>query len=634
MVDSSVAAISLPVEFIEDLSRAVAVEQVLAAAARWLPDLLDADRARLTFREDAVTIARGFGRPGCYHVAEDMDPVAPGSPRARVLESRLPLQITDAEMVRDPSPEMQHLYDLGMRAVLVVPMLSGTDTGSAASRPAAAEGCAPSPPDQQIWGTICVARRSPGPFAAQQVRHLTAAGAWIASRARLMQQLRANARMAETDPLTGLANRARLMRVLDGPGALHLPDGQGRIVGVLHLDLDRFKEINDRFGHAAGDAALRHAAGVMQGNAAATDLVARVGGDEFVIVTRTDPAGRHLAKLAAMLVDRLGAPAHAAGHDFRCPASIGTAMAGPRGHSAERLIADADIALYHAKRAGRGGVCAFHARMRSDHEAALRLRADLHLAVRRAEFAPFFQPVLSLGHREITSFELLARWPHAEDGLRMPATFLPAAAEAGLTARIEAILRTKGLRALAGLRRAGWTRPVLSLNVSAGSLADPDLTDCLLWEIGETGLTPADVTVEIAQSDLLGAAGAAACTIVHRLAIAGIGVEIDGFTAGFEAVGLLRALPIRGIKAGRALTSRLSDPCNAAILGAVLTAAAQKGATVTATGVEQAADIARLAALECHRAQGHALFAPLPAEALGACLAAQARTGAGHAAAG
>ncbi|MDF0600376.1 EAL domain-containing protein [Psychromarinibacter sp. C21-152] len=612
MAEQTSAAIRLPVAFIEDLSRAASIEAVLATAAAWLPDLNDADRAKLTFRDDTRLIARGARRDGMHDIDEDLAPIRPGDPRDRVLQSGLPLQMDAAALGRDPDPAIQALYDQGMRTALFVPMRTAGAT----------------------VGIIGLQRRAATPFGDLQIRQLGAAGSWIAAQARLMQQLRSNARLAETDPLTGLANRARLMRVLDGPGALHQADGHGRIVGVLHVDLDRFKEINDRLGHATGDAVLTQAAEIMRQTAGPTDLVARVGGDEFVIATRTDRQGRHLARLAAALAGRLAAPMRVGGVDIRCPASIGTAMAnsgastgsnkgagsgtsaGEAGTGAERLIANADLALYEVKRQGRGGVRAFATEMRDRFEARRSLHAELRAAVEEEAFEPHFQPIVTLADGALAGVAVLARWPHPDRGLLAPEGFLDAAAEVGLAARIDTIVRAKGLCALARLRAAGWTAPVMSVNISADTLSDPELPETLLWDVLGQGLQPADLRLDVAESLLIADAEGRVRDRIAALCAKGFAVEIDEFGTGHAAMPRMRQLQLRGLKLAPALTEHLPDTCAEAILGAILAMGAELGLSVTAKGVETAEELARLHALGCDRAQGRAVSAPLDEAAL------------------
>ncbi|WP_172296596.1 bifunctional diguanylate cyclase/phosphodiesterase [Pseudoruegeria sp. HB172150] len=593
MDETTQPTLTIPVALVEELSGATSIEQVLAISARWLPEIYEADAARLNFVDEHRVIDQFSFRNGRVDLSAEKNPIPPDSPRGRVLSSGTPMHLDADSLAREPDRTTQRLYDSGMRSCLIVPMRNSGQT----------------------VGVVGLVRRSRTAFTAQQTRRLTASASWIAGQARLMQQLRANARLAETDPLTGLANRVRLMRVLDGPGALHLPDARGRVVGVLHLDLDHFKEINDRFGHEVGDLLLRHVAGCMQADTAPTDLVARIGGDEFIVVTRSDLAGQHISGLAARLSARLAEPVQLAGRDLCCSASIGLALAEPK-DNAERLIANADIALYEVKRNGRNGVRAFCKAMREAHEARRALLTDLRAAVAAERFDPYFQPVIDLRTGDLAALELLARWQHPERGTLGPTTFLDIAQDAGLTDRIDAIVRRKGLKALAGLRAAGWAVPGLACNCSAQTMADPELADTLRWEVEENRLAPADLTLEVKESLLQTEGALRTEQTITRLLEFGFPVEIDEFGTGRIPMHKLQRLRIGGLKLRPGMTAQLPGDCSETLLRAVLAMAAELSLTVTVKSVESGAEVTRLKGLKCHRVQGYAVAPPMDRDRL------------------
>ncbi len=326
--------ITLPVAFIEALSHADSIETVLSVGTEWLTRLIPSTRASLALVDGDRVIdkaARTDGRPDPDY---DTGRIVPNTPRARVMETGRP-EFLNADTVREMGHvPVQRIFASGLGSMLLAPMLVG----------------------ETAIGTLSVGAAEPDAFDQAHAARLIALGRWIAAQARLMQQLRRTAQLAETDPLTGLANRTRLMRVLAGPQALHRRDADGRVIGVIHIDLDHFKEMNDSFGHAVGDAILRTAANRMRAAVGNKDLVARIGGDEFLAVTRTDPAGRHIRALARRIADAVARPVQVDEIEARVGASIGIAVASAGDHSAERLIANADIALYEVKRSGRGGV--------------------------------------------------------------------------------------------------------------------------------------------------------------------------------------------------------------------------------------------------------------------------------------
>ncbi len=590
MTQSAYAAIRLPVAFIEELSSAGSIEQVLAVSAAWLPRLIEADRAKLSFIDEGRLIARSFRRDGVHDLEADLVPLSPGSPRARVLDGGEVLQIGRSELGRETDPAMRLLHEQGFGRVLMAPMRSGNET----------------------VGVVGLVRRSRDKFTDLQVRHVMAAARWIGAQARLMQQLRRNVRMAETDPLTGLANRNRLMRVLEAPDVLHDPDASGRVIGVLHVDLDHFKDTNDRLGHAAGDAVLCHAAKVMRETAGPTDVVARIGGDEFLIVTRSDPEGEDIAALAHSLSVALATPIPWGDSALACPASIGTALAAAGDGTAERLIANADLALYEVKRRGRRGVQAFTPQMRETAEARRTLHAELRAAVENRSFEPHFQPIVELATNTVVGIEVLARWPHPTRGLLTPDAFLDAAAEIGLSGHMDAIVRSKGLAATAHLRALGCARPAMSMNLSADTLAEPDLAEALLWEVLGHGLDPADLTLEISETEIATDADGRVETAVRQLTTRGFGVAIDDFGTGHAALPKMRRLEVSGLNMAPAMTAYLSDASTEAILRAVQMIAAELQLTVTAKAVETEAALSRLRSLRCDRVQGYAISGPLP----------------------
>jgi diguanylate cyclase (GGDEF)-like protein len=447
-------------------------------------------------------------------------------------------------------------------------------------------------------------------------RDLMAIGQWIASQAHLMQQLRATAHQAETDALTGLANRARLMRVLDGPGTMHLAGTDGSIIGVLHIDLDHFKTVNDTQGHSVGDAILRHAAQVMLSETGPKDIVARTGGDEFIIAARTDPHGHRLSWLARQLVDRIALPVCIDGVKARVGASIGTAMANEQDRTADRLIANADIALYEVKRNGRGGVMAFKPEMRIAYESSQRVLAELQDAVTQASFVPYFQPQVSMTTGRLTGFEMLARWPHPKLGLLVPEEFLDLAAETRLLDQIDTIVRSKGLKALKKLRAEGWQAPKMSFNASVNTLRDPDLVDGLLYEVKAEGLSPSDLVLEIREAQLVDFSDTEVQDNIRKLSDSGFKVELDEFGTGFTSMSNLPNLAISGVKLDRKIIAPLPDICSESILRAIITLARDLDLTVVAGGVETPAQFAILRNLGCHIAQGFGVSHPLPLDEL------------------
>ncbi len=594
MSDQDETSIRFPAAFIDAVSHADGLETVLTVGAQWLPRLLPGTRGSIGFLDGARLVSRVVRTDGDYDPGFNVHQINAGGPRHQVLHSGLPLILSERDLQTSGSPLLQALLQSGIRSMLIAPMLGGG----------------------KIVGALSVGGRNPSRYNDAQVDKLTCIGKFVASQARLMQQVRNIARQAETDTLTGLANRARLMRVLDGPGALHHVDGKGRVVGVLHIDLDHFKDINDTLGHAAGDAILRHAAGTMQGAVGATDLIARIGGDEFVVVTRTDPAGEHIALLAARLAQAVSQPLRLGDVEARVGASIGTAIASEIDSTADRLICNADIALYQVKRQGRGGVRAFCDGMRAASERRAQLLSDLHGAIDQRLFEPYFQPQVSMQTGHFSGFEMLARWPHPVLGLIDPEEFIDLAAEAGLSDQIDSIVRAKGLNALRRLRNDGWHAPRMSFNASARTLGDPGLVQNLMWDVLSLGLTPGDLVIEVRETDLIALGRQQGFDTVDMLSAAGFCVDLDDFGSGHAAISDLRRLSITGLKLHRSMTAPLPDPRSETIARAVIAMAKELNLSVVAEGIETTSQYTILRKFGCDVAQGFGVSRPLPLEGL------------------
>ena len=595
MRDTSHLKVDLPVDFIDEVTRATSIEAVLTHAAQWLPKLFAAERCKITFMDDDGAQICRMCQPDAATDAFGEDTiVAPGSPRNEVLLTGKPLFLDHADLAALHSRAARRVVAAQVQSVLIAPMSCGNDT----------------------IGTISLLRSRKSEFSDEEIALITSVGKWIGSQARLMQEVRNTVRLAETDALTGLANRARLMRVLDGPGSLHLPSSNGRIIGLLHVDLDHFKEVNDTSGHAVGDAILKHAAAAMRAACAPKDLVARIGGDEFVVVTRTDPAGYHLARLAARIARSINQPIRVGDVEARVGASVGTAMAQDASITADRLIGNADIALYEVKRRGRGGVRAFSPEMRRASERRSQLLTDLETAIRDQAFEPFFQPQVSFETGRFVGFEMLARWNHPGLGMLDPDEFIKIAAEAGLSDKVDRIVRDQGLTALRKLRAAGWSAPKMAFNASAQTLSDPDLVENLLWEVHEQGLSPNDLVIEIGEVDLPLMDNPEILDHVNQLTEAGFEVELDDFGAGYSALAVLSRLTISAIKLDCKIIAPLPDPRAEAMISGLIAMARAMKLRVIAEGVETASQFAILRRLDCDIAQGYGVSKPLPLDEL------------------
>ncbi|RKF12911.1 EAL domain-containing protein [Roseovarius spongiae] len=420
---------------------------------------------------------------------------------------------------------------------------------------------------------------------------------------------------AHHDALTGLANRKRLSRFLaSAEVARHIRAGD---IGVLQLDLDKFKEVNDTLGHAAGDAVLRHVAAGLRKVARARDLVCRTGGDEFLLIALGLGSAKALGTRAEMLIRAIARPLNWKGQAIDVGISIGASMP-PRGAAArngagETLIQQADQALYSAKEEGRGRVVFYCERLGRRYRARLQLNRDLRKAVATDQFTVHLQPILDLANHRVTGCEALLRWDHPERGLLPPSEFLTAADAAHLLPEIDYLSMNRALDALARLRAAGFAEMTLSLNVSSSILADVNYPALLDWALQSRGLPHDAVCVEILETIMVDGRDADAQRAVARLRQLGVRVALDDFGTGYAGLAHMSAIEVDAIKLDQSMIHRLADdPRCRVITRAVIRLCALLGMDVIAEGVETSAQADILRRAKCPLIQGYVLARPMP----------------------
>lgn len=420
------------------------------------------------------------------------------------------------------------------------------------------------------------------------------------------------ARQASHDGLTGLPNRSYLHKVLED--MLEQSAQTDRPIAVAHIDLDRFKEVNDTLGHAAGDQVLIEASSRMKAELGENTFLARVGGDEFVFATYIDGSKKDVVNSSAKLVRSLSNPMKIGEFECKIGASIGVAISQPGQSTSTQLLIDSDIALYEVKRAGRGAVSLFLPAMGEVYRNNQRLIKDLKSAVETRDFVPFFQPQISLIDGTICGFELLARWPHPTDGLLSPAQFLPLADEAGLTAKIDEIIMEKGFELMSHLRAAGMPVRRLSINASSRSLSSPNFPDKLMAVLKRWGLEPQDLAVEILEETLISDNDQIVLDCLQRLHMLGMSIELDDFGTGYAALSNLATLNLSAIKLDKSLIMPLPDPASEAIVSAMVALCSKLKIGVVAEGVETAEHLNLVRDLGCDVGQGYHVSRPIPAD--------------------
>ncbi len=419
------------------------------------------------------------------------------------------------------------------------------------------------------------------------------------------------------DSLTGLPNRRFLDRVL----AEHAQSFAGdERAALLHIDLDRFKQINDTLGHAAGDAMLVHAAGVLREIVDPRDFVARVGGDEFVVVIRRageheDLRGRYLSRLADSIVERMREPVPYQGHECRFGVSVGIAVDTETVADPRRLLVNADIALYRAKSRGRNRHQFFNDALQAEIVTTKRIADDILTGIDQHQFLAFYQPQVHAATHEIIGVEALARWNHPTEGLLAPRAFMKIAEELNVVDTIDRVILEHSLADLALWRKAGLDIPKVSVNVSARRLHDEEL----IRSLGAMRIEPGTVSFELVESIFLDEQDELITWNVDRIKEFGIDVEIDDFGTGYASIVSLLKLKPRRLKIDRQLIMPVvRSPSQRQLVGSIIDIGHSLGVEVLAEGVETMEHAHILRDLGCDALQGYAFARPMSAADLAA----------------
>ncbi len=390
------------------------------------------------------------------------------------------------------------------------------------------------------------------------------------------------AHRAGHDPLTGLANRALMQEALQR--AVEPPDAPGR-VAVIAIDLDEFKQVNDRYGHAAGDDVLVHVAGVLRAATAGRGTVARLGGDEFVIVVQDNDAARVAFEVAAGIHRGLVNPVRTHRRQLPVRASVGIAVAEPTVLTAGAmgLLAAADAALYRAKAGGRSRTEVYDRSMTAPTGSRHGGVAELVQAIERGELVLHYQPTVDLATGRVVGHEALVRWQHPERGLLLPGAFLQTAAEGGLAVRLGTEVVHQAAAYLARTADVGrW----VSVNVSPEQLGDGELVAQALMAVSRHRLSPGRLVVELTEAGLVESGS----RLRHELAdlrAAGIPVLLDDFGTGIAPLSYLRDLPVDGVKLDMSFTAGIpEDPAAVRVSRALGALAREMDMLTIAEGVE------------------------------------------------
>jgi diguanylate cyclase (GGDEF)-like protein len=422
----------------------------------------------------------------------------------------------------------------------------------------------------------------------------------LAQVTQLKEQLR---HQAYHDALTGLPNRPHLLEAVE-----HELEQGDSSTAVLYLDLDRFKTVNDTWGHSAGDELLSEFARRLAGAIRAQDLAARIGGDEFAVLIRN--ADHELAITAARrLLERIDGTYALGCGDVACHVSVGIAVGMPGTMTADDLLRNADIAMYSVKRSERAYTL-YEADLHEQLRAQRQLGLDLEAALERQEIVVHYQPVVRLEDGEIEGFEVLARWPHPTRGLLAAAEFLPAAEETGLTVELGRLVLQQALE----VARHWPDRLTIWLNLAPAELANERLVDTLAESLERYGVEPRRLVIEVTELGVIQGSDAA-LVAMGRLRDLGVGLTIDDFGTGYSSLSRLAEFPIESLKIPKPFVDKLvGEDADEAFVDAILRLSDSLGLAAVGEGIEHSAQADRLRQLGCRFGQGYLFGRPAPAE--------------------
>jgi len=419
-------------------------------------------------------------------------------------------------------------------------------------------------------------------------------------------------RLATEDALTGLPNRMLFMDRLEQ--SLIRAERHDTLVGVMFVDMDRFKRVNDTLGHASGDQLICEVARRLRATARAEDVVARLGGDEFVVVVSDVVEIRHILQIVEKMLAAVAAPCHIAERELFCSCSIGVSVYPIDGRDAGSLLKHADTAMYHAKGSGKNRFQLYDPAMNAMAEERLALETDLHYALERNEFVFYYQPQIDLETGRIPAVEALIRWNHPSKGMLAPGVFLEMLEETGAIISIGRKLLESACLQTAGWHAAGYADLRLAINLSSKEFWHEDLIPSITAVLERSGLPPHALEIELTEGIFMEDINNAVKRI-HTLKALGVSVAVDDFGTGYSSLAHLKRFPLDILKIDRYFVKDIhAAPVNEALISSILALSKGLDLGTVAEGVETEAQLESLRTLGCQVMQGHLFSPPVPAE--------------------
>lgn len=416
------------------------------------------------------------------------------------------------------------------------------------------------------------------------------------------------------DPLTSLANRTLLIKTLEVAIA-KASVSESYQYAVLFLDLDRFKVINDSLGHLFGDQLLQNVAQKLQSHLKPTDLIARIGGDEFVILLEDIAGDEDVLQVVQKILHQFQTSTVINGHEVFITTSIGLVFGNSHYKKANDLIRDADIALYRAKSAGKATYRLFDARMHTQAVNRLNLETQLRKAFERDEFVLHYQPIMDIFKKQLVGFEALVRWQHPTRGLILPSEFIPITEETGMILRLDDWVINESCRQLSDWRNRFPNHfPLkISVNLSVQDLRAANLVSSIESSLSKTGLSGDCITLEITESMLIDNIHKT-IDLLNQLREKNIHISIDDFGTGYSSLKYLHLLPADYLKIDRSFVSRMAEENrDYQVVNTIINLSNQLGVAVIAEGIETNQQLKWLEKLGCEFGQGYFFSKPLPA---------------------